>query len=38
MKKKQEETVSRKPKKRSRLSDFPETWYCKIYDVTPEKE
>ena len=25
-------------KKRSRLSDFPETWYCKIYDVTPEKE
>lgn len=25
-------------KKRSRLADFPKTWYCRIYDVTPEKK
>lgn len=25
-------------KLRSRLADFPKTWYCKIEDVTPERE
>ena len=24
-------------KLRSRLADFPKTWYCKIEDVTPER-
>jgi hypothetical protein len=23
-------------KERSRLADFPKTWYCQITDVTPE--
>jgi len=23
-------------KEKSRLSDFPKTWYCQITDVTPE--
>lgn len=23
-------------KERSRLGDFPKTWYCKITDVTPQ--
>lgn len=25
-------------KQRSRLGDFPKTWYCRITDVTPCKE
>jgi hypothetical protein len=25
-------------KLRSRLGDFPETWSCRIQDVTPERE
>jgi hypothetical protein len=25
-------------KQKSRLGDFPKTWYCRITDVTPEKD